>query len=99
MSERSSQFSPPSCVTVTAPQSPTAHAVRASSARTLKSGFCDPIGLVWRVHVAPASFVWRMSADLPTTQPSVRLAKSTPKSGVFVPLSRGCHVLPASAVW
>src|SRR5262245_47294607 len=96
--ERSSHVAPPSVVTAIAPQSPTAHAVLASTARTRKSAFVGAIGLFWWVHVLPPSVVTRISADLPTAQPVFASAKSTLNSGTFVPLSRGSHVLPPFAV-
>jgi hypothetical protein len=92
--ERSCHVAPPSVVTAMAPQSPTAHTVFASTARTLKSDLPVSIGLFWRVLVLPPSAVVRISPDLPTAQPRCASAKSTLKSGTFVPLSRETHVLP-----
>ena len=82
-----------------APQSPTTQAVFASSASTLKRCFSDGMALRCACHVAPPSAVWRIDEDFPTAQPCVPSAKSTPKSGFFVPLSRDCQVFPASLVW
>jgi hypothetical protein len=75
-----------------APQSPTAHTVRASTARTLKRCLLSSSGLFWRVHVLPPSVVARISPDLPTAQPRCASAKSTLKSGAFVPLSRASQL-------
>jgi hypothetical protein len=96
--ERFSHVAPPSLVEMMAPQSPTAHAVRASIAFTLKRCFSIGSGVDCRFQVLPASSLWITSADLPTAQACCASPKSTLKSGSCVPLSTGCHVLPASVV-
>ncbi len=92
-------MAPPSCVVAIAPQSPTTHTVRASIALRLKRCFSGGMTLFWGFQVLPPSAVARIVDDLPTIQPCSASAKSMPKSGTLVPLSRASQVLPASAVW